>query len=347
MNRYISWLFRAIPLLMGCFCLGMGLFIREIQTGTNATIASNVLIGLVAICIALYTTAATIIRQILKEYTNFAKILFPLIGYTVSAITILTGLKLMSSSNVGNYVSGHIVLGIGLIATCVSTVATSSTRFLAIAKNNKSNSHELSKEHFSKLVSGILIAIPIICTVVAEILAFYLLFTDKGSVPRFTAGHVLFGLGLVCFCLIFLVMIIVLQINNQFNLKSKWNPLMWAAIAGAVNLFFGLYVLFTLKSPAEVAPAWVLMALGMVCWSICSKILLLTLIWHHEAPLANRIPLIPVFTCMACLFAAAFLFEMATVNNNFFVPAHVVAGLGGVCFTLFSIVSILESGATE
>ncbi|MDZ5007297.1 DUF2776 family protein, partial [Clostridium perfringens] len=30
-----------------------------------------------------------------------------------------------------------------------------------------------------------------------------------------------------------------------------------------------------------------------------------------------------------------------------FVPAHVMVGLGAICFTLFSIVSILESGTSN
>ena len=63
--------------------------------------------------------------------------------------------------------------------------------------------------------------------------------------------------------------------------------------------------------------------------------------------LANRIPLIPVFTALACLFLSAFLFEMASLHNAYFVPARVLAGLGGICFTLFSIVSILESGTSK
>lgn len=50
---------------------------------------------------------------------------------------------------------------------------------------------------------------------------------------------------------------------------------------------------------------------------------------------------------MACLFLSAFLFEMAGMHEAYFVPARVLAGLGGICFTLFSIVSILESGTSK
>ena len=42
-----------------------------------------------------------------------------------------------------------------------------------------------------------------------------------------------------------------------------------------------------------------------------------------------------------------FLFEEAAYKEKFFVPARVIAGLGAICFTLFSIVSILESGTKK
>ena len=74
---------------------------------------------------------------------------------------------------------------------------------------------------------------------------------------------------------------------------------------------------------------------------------MLALVWRHPYPLAKRIPLIPVLTALICLFIAAFLFEAATSNPAYMVPARVMVGLGGICFTLFSIVSILESGTSS
>ena len=78
-----------------------------------------------------------------------------------------------------------------------------------------------------------------------------------------------------------------------------------------------------------------------------SKVILLVKIWKAEFPLAARIPLIPVLTALICLFLASFLFEEAVYKETFFVPARVIVGLGAICFTLFSIVSILESGAKK
>ncbi|MGU0042565.1 DUF2776 family protein [Escherichia coli] len=53
-------------------------------------------------------------------------------------------------------------------------------------------------------------------------------------------------------------------------------------------------------------------------------------------------PMIPVFTCLFCLFLASFLAEMAQTDMGYFIPSRVLVGLGAVCFTLFSIVSILK-----
>ena len=44
---------------------------------------------------------------------------------------------------------------------------------------------------------------------------------------------------------------------------------------------------------------------------------------------------------------AAFLYEAALSEPKYFVPARVLAGFGAICFTLYSIVSILESGASK
>ena len=47
------------------------------------------------------------------------------------------------------------------------------------------------------------------------------------------------------------------------------------------------------------------------------------------------------------VFLAAFLYEEAAFQAKFFVPARVLSGFGAICFTLYSLVSILESGASK
>ncbi|MFW8567149.1 DUF2776 family protein [Orrella sp. 11846] len=85
----------------------------------------------------------------------------------------------------------------------------------------------------------------------------------------------------------------------------------------------------------------------MICYSISSKVWLLAMIWRRTCTLSDRIPLIPVFTCLFCLFTAGFLMDMLLEDPVYFIPSRVLIGLGAVCFTLFSIVSILEAGAAK
>ncbi|MEV5307912.1 DUF2776 family protein [Streptomyces diastaticus] len=117
-----------------------------------------------------------------------------------------------------------------------------------------------------------------------------------------------------------------------------------AAVLGAVGVILGLVVVAAHSRSSQLSAGFVLIGLGLVCWSILSKVLLLALVWRRTAPLANRVPLIPVGTALLCLFLMAFLFE--SDDSAVIVGARVLTGLGGICFSLFSIVSILESGTS-
>ena len=116
---------------------------------------------------------------------------------------------------------------------------------------------------------------------------------------------------------------------------------------GTVSLLWGLSVIFADSSTTNGVIGYIMIGLGLVCYSISSKVILLAKIWGREFALANRIPLIPVLTALACLFLASFVFELGTTHDDYFIPARVLAGLGAICFTLFSIVSILESGTSS
>ena len=65
MNYGISVLFRAIPLLMALFCFGYGFFVFNYGVDSSRFVAGPVVFSLGFICIALFATAATIIRQII------------------------------------------------------------------------------------------------------------------------------------------------------------------------------------------------------------------------------------------------------------------------------------------
>ena len=279
MNHGISILFRTIPLAMAAFCFAYGAYIFAAGTDAARLTAGPVVFYLGSICIALYCTAATIIRQIIGTYTAAAKYLFPAIGYTFAVLTLISGAFIIASHWPGALVTGHVVCGLGLITACVATAATSSTRFSLIPKNSADDSFSVNPAGFTRAESSLLIFI--VSAIAAIAWVWCILLYVRGTLPaHIVAGSVMFGLALIC-------------------------------------------------------------------WSISSKVILLAKIWHADFPLANRIPIIPVLTALACLFLAAFLYEEAAFQAKFFVPARVLSGFGAICFTLYSIVSILESGASK
>lgn len=351
MNIYMSIFFRLVPLFMGAICLGYGFYVNALKqtAGNEYIVASHVLIALTAICVALFTTAATIIRQLIKKYNNFYKFILPIIGYGVGIATVILGVYfwIVYQNKPPYFVSGNIIFGIGLIACCVATVATASTKFVLIPKNSANlKEGETPKGAFTNKQAKALISVPIICSLLGLIRGFYLMFSFS-SVPNSVAAHVLIGISLICVSLISLVTSIVKQIQNVFTDKERW---VWSKIVllmGSIDIIWGIITLINCNNKAFIAPGFVLIGLGLICYSISSKVILLALVWRNKCDLAKRIPIIPVVTALFCLFTGAFLFEAALFNPAYFIPARVMIGLGAVCFTLFSIVSILESGTSS
>lgn len=347
MNYGISVLFRAIPLLMASFCFGYGLFIYDSGDIVSRTVAGPVVFSLGMICIALFTTAATIIRQIIHTYNKTAEYLLPIIGYLAAILTIVGGIYLFTHSTAPtDFVAGHVVAGVGLITVCVATAATSSTCFALIPVNSKSTGHDIPSGAFSKKQERLLEFIVIITSLVSWIWAFVLLSKAHSHPAYFVAGHVMIGIACICTSLIALVASIARQIRNVYCEKERtlWPNLV--LLMGTIVFVWGLLVIFIDADNTNGVIGYIMIGLGLVCYSISSKVILLAKIWRNEFKLANRIPLIPVFTALACLFLSAFVFELATFHPDYFIPARVLAGLGAICFTLFSIVSILESGAS-
>ena len=347
MNYWVSIIFRIIPLAMGAVCLSLGLFVLSGDTDANHYVAGHVLIALTAICVALFTTAAMITRQLTHTFSRTWMVALPILGYSVALATILWGLHVVGQGSAPSFVAGHVMFGIGLIAACVSTVATASSAFTLIPRNAHSRAEAgTPPEAYSSKVGVGLILIPLLAAAIGGVWATILL-TREADTPDFVAGHVLMGLSAVCSSLIALVSTVVRQVRNKFGEAERWGWTWWVLLMGTATFLWGLFVLFGSDLPERIAPGCVLLGLGMVCYSIVSKVWLLALVWRRECSLANRIPLIPTVTCLTCLFFSTFLAEAAVADPVFFVPARVLAGLGAVCFTLFSIVSILEAGTSE
>ncbi|MDE5907120.1 MAG: DUF2776 domain-containing protein, partial [Alistipes sp.] len=95
MNHGISVLFRAIPLAMAAFCFAYGAYIYAAGDDPSRLTAGPVVFFLGSVCMALYCTAATIIRQIIGTYTDAARYLFPVIGYSFTLATLVCGVLIL------------------------------------------------------------------------------------------------------------------------------------------------------------------------------------------------------------------------------------------------------------
>ena len=346
MNYGISILFRGIPLAMAAFCFAYGLYIVSAGDDPVRLTAGPVIFFLGSICVALYCTAATIIRQLIGTYNETARFLLLVLGYAFALATLVCGLLILASDLSGAYVTGHVVCGLGLITTCVATAATASTKFSLIPGNSADSSFTVNTRGFSKGTSALLIAIVCCTAAIAWIWAILVLVT--GTDPSSTvAGSVMLGIACVCTSLIALVASIARQVRGTYGLRerSKWIALVLAM--GAAAFIYGLVMVFAHWGETIDFVGFVLIGLALICWSISSKVILLAKIWHADYPLARRIPIIPILTALTCMFLAAFLYEEALFKPKFFVPSRVLMGFGAICFTLFSIVSILESGASR
>lgn len=191
----------------------------------------------------------------------------------------------------------------------------------------------------------VLSAIPVVLAIVAWYYSIgnLAMSTTPG---RFTVGHITAGLAAICTSLIALVLTILRQVQNTYDQRDRiiWP---WLVIAmGSLSMIWGIVVL-AVDNESYLTPGFVMIGLGLVCFSILSKVGLLALVWRRTFSLANRVPLVPILTALACLFLAAFVFQAAVVDSNAFIAARVLVGLGAICFSLYSIVSILESGTSS
>ncbi len=345
MNYGISVLFRAIPVFMALFCFSFGIFIYDDSVFPGRLVAGPVLMALGMICVALFATAATIIRQIINSYNVVAKYALPVLGYCAAVVTFVCGWRYMSGGTAEHFVAGHVICGISFIVACVSTTATVSTRFMLIPENAASDDDVFPATAFTPMQVRFFIGVVVAMAVAAWLWAVYLLSRTSESDAFYVAGHVMSGLACVCTSLVALVVTILRQICNRFTESDGRRYPFLVVAMGMLAILWGLVVLSGRVTSLSVT-GYIMIGLGLVCFSISSKVILLAAVWRRPFKLANRIPLIPIFTAFISLFMSVFLFEMASSHSAYFIPARVLAGLGAICFTLFSIVSILESGTS-
>jgi len=352
MNYWVSVVFRAIPLAMMAVCIGFGVYVWTAADAPGNFVAGRVVTFLSAICLCLFCTAATIIRQLIGRFNSVDRVLYPALGYLAAIGTASYGVYLFAGASGSGqdpaYVAGHVVFGLGLICGCVATVATASTKFSLIPANSAkpAGDRQPPSAAFGAAAVVVLGAIPVVLAATAWAFGITnLLLTTSPS--RFTVGHVVSGLAMICTSLIGLVWSILRQVQNSYGPRDR---VLWpwlVIVMGTAGMLWGIVLLILDDEPYYRTPGFVLIGLGLVCFSILSKVGLLALVWRRTFSLANRVPLVPIVTALSCLFLSAFVFQAALTDSNVFVAAHVLVGLGAVCFTLYSIVSILESGTSS
>lgn len=331
---------------MAAFCFAYGAYVFASGDDAGRLTAGPVVFFLGSICVALYCTAATIIRQIIHTYKQADKIIFPVVGYALAFVTLIFGIIIIFSGMPGGVVTGHVVSGLGLITVCVSTAATASSRFSLIPVNSAKKEICVNAEGFSAAQVTLLTGIAAAAAAAAWIWTI-VLFSIGSNASHLVAGSVMLGIACVCTSLIALVASIAKQARGTYTMTEKKGWIRLVLGMGAVAFIFGLIMLFAHWGQTVDFVGFVLFGLALICWSISSKVILLAKIWHADYPLASRIPIIPIMTALTCMFIAAFLYEEALFKVKFFVPSRVLMGFGAICFTLFSIVSILESGASK
>jgi hypothetical protein len=90
-NHAVSLIFRAIPLAMMAVCVGFGVYVWTAGDASGNFVAGRVVTFLGVICLCLFCTAATIIRQLIGNYTSVDRVLYPSIGYLAAAGTAAYG----------------------------------------------------------------------------------------------------------------------------------------------------------------------------------------------------------------------------------------------------------------
>ena len=79
------------------------------------------------------------------------------------------------------------------------------------------------------------------------------------------------------------------QIRNDYSEKerNKWPKLV--LLMGSISFVWGLFVILADSGSANGTTGYIMLGLGLVCYSISSKVILLAKIWRQEFKLANRI----------------------------------------------------------
>ena len=113
------------------------------------------------ICIALFATAATIIRQIIHTYNTVVRYALPVLGYLAALLTFICGWEYISEAATASHFRrpDNVICGVAFITACVATTATSSTRFTLIPANSKATENDVPPQAFNGTQGKLLIIV--------------------------------------------------------------------------------------------------------------------------------------------------------------------------------------------
>lgn len=333
-----------LPLIMFVFCLFFGSFILMDNNPENF-VSGHLIIFLGMVCINLFFLAALITRQ---SRGGKSSLIYPIIGFLVAISTIVYGLFLIIPDIAYYKETGHNICGIGLICLCIAVETMICTKFTIIQENSsKSSSEKNNIKSFSNKSTTILTLIPLIAVFSGWACALYLIY-NGGFYDNFIPGHVMAGMSLVCTCILAAAVHSLRQINNNYQRSDFkiWPDL--SLIMGLTALIWGLCLLFINQNPATFLPTgFLLIGISFVCFSITSKLFLVSRTWKRSYANTYLVPFIPLLLFLFCIFLSFFLFQASFRDLDIYIPSRVLVGMGAVCFSIFALVSIISQGKSH
>ena len=213
--------------------------------GTDSAkyVAGPVVMSLGMICIALFATAATIIRQIIHTYSTVAKYALPVLGYLAALLTFIYGWEYIGeTSTAARFVAGHVICGVAFTPLAWQ-LPPLPPPVLPLSPPIPSYGTQYSPAGIYRTQGNILIGVAALLALAAWIWTFRLLAQSGVHNAYYVAGHVMAGISCICTALVALVATIVRQIRNSYShTERKWWPVMVLA-AGTLSIFWGLLVM--------------------------------------------------------------------------------------------------------
>jgi hypothetical protein len=189
--------------------------------------------------------------------------------------------------------------------------------------------------------------------------------TAGGASGNFVAGWVVTFLGVICLCLfctaatiirqlighytslIALVWSIVRQVQNTYGQRDR---IVWpwlVIVMGSLSMIWGIVVLALGSESYYLTPGFVMTGLGLVASAFSARWVCSPWCGGGRSALPNGCPCSRFSRGSRVCSWQRSCSRQRWADSNVFIPARVLVGRGAICFSLYSIVSILESGTSS